>query len=151
MPYGPHAFHARAQDSLIQERGFWGGDWGEDYIVAIYVRRVLMISFRCWQSQHWTNLDFLFAETPKTHCCYAYYAGFSCKGVSKDQHPAQSAFYTTALETGLWLLLLMNWLEEDISRFSDEDDQKKIATTKTLRKELEDRPVPYLQWEVSLI
>lgn len=127
----------------------WGGDWGEDYIVAIYVRRVLMISFRCDKANTEQTLTFSLLRHQRHIAAMPIMLGFLVRGVSKDQHPAQSAFYTTALETVAFTVELAG--RGHLSIFWWRWSKRKIATTKTLRKELEDRPVSYLQWEVSLI
>lgn len=146
----PHAFHARVQDSLIQEEGLRRETGEKDYIVAIYVRRGSDDKFQVRQSQHWTNLDFLFAETPKTHCCYAYYAGFSCKEVVRPTPSTVSILHDSSRNCGFYCWWT-GWKRTSLEIFWWRWSKRKIATTKTLRKELEDRPVSYLQWEVSLI
>lgn len=71
-----------------------GGDWGEDYIAAIHVRQILMISFRCNKAnteQTWT----FFLLRPQRHiAAMPIMLGFLVREVSQDQDPPQSAFYT---------------------------------------------------------
>ena len=78
--------------------------------------------------------------------------GFLVSGLSKDKgQRGVSILHMAALET-VAFAVDEQWLEDDVSPFSDKDDQKqRQKATKTLHEKLEDLPMSYLQWGVHLI
>lgn len=71
-----------------------GGDWGEDYIVAIHVRWILMISFRCNKANTEQTWTFSLLRPQRHIAAMPIMLGVLVRGVSKDQDPPQSASYT---------------------------------------------------------
>lgn len=153
MPYCPHTFHVRVNKTHSPRKGGVGRRGREDCTVAICVRWILMITISIsgatkptLNNKPWLSL----------YCRHqrhvAIMLGFLISGLSKDKgQSGVSILHMAALET-VAFAVDEQWLEDDVSPFSDKDDQKqRQKATKTQYEKLEDMPMSYLQWGVKLI